>query len=160
MSSNNTAEESQARTPRMADVHELGSSTNDFEHYSLQEKIEYRVINSMLDNIDAYKLYESESEEEEDNEFIYDTDGAYPMLDDYNLTDLEVEDRIRNMGPQNVFNDDSDSSDEEDMDEEDRKEMCKKGLEILETIMDKQDQRMGEGDFVELCNLLKELHRT
>ena len=38
--------------------------------------------------------------------------------------------------------------------------MCSKGLEILESIMEKDDQRMGEGDFVNLCNLLKELHRT
>ena len=46
------------------------------------------------------------------------------------------------------------------MSEEERKEMCSKGLEILETVMEKDDQRLCEGDFVELCNLLKELHRT
>ena len=49
---------------------------------------------------------------------------------------------------------------EDGMSEEERKEMCGKGLEILESIMEKDDQRLCEGDFVELCNLLKELHRT
>ena len=50
-----------------------------------------------------------------------------------------------------------DESDEEGAEE--RKEMCSKGLEILETVMEKDDQRLCEGDFVELCNLLKELHK-
>ena len=56
-----------------------------------------------------------------------------------------------------------DESDEDESDEESaekRKEMCGKGLEIIESIMEKDDRRMGEGDYLELCNLLKELHRT
>jgi hypothetical protein len=56
--------------------------------------------------------------------------------------------------------DEEESEEEEGMSDEERKEMCGKGLEILESIMEKDDQRMGEGHFVELCNLLKDLHRT
>ena len=87
--------------------------------YTPQDRIEYRILNTMLVDVYSYN-HEEESEEESSDE----------------------------------------SSDEEGMSEEERKEMCGKGLEILETVMEKDDQRLCEGDFVELCNLLKELHRT
>jgi hypothetical protein len=128
--------------------------------YTLQDRLEYRIINTMLDDVDEYKWEDEESasgseesgeEESEDSEFTFDPDGAYPMLDVNHMTDHEIEERIRGMGPQNVFVAEG---------TEERKGMCGKGLEILESIMDKEDQRMGEGDFVELCNLLKELHNT
>jgi len=88
--------------------------------YTPQDRIEYRILNTMLVDIYSYNPEEESGEEESDE----------------------------------------DESDEEGMSEEERKEMCSKGLEIIESIMEKDDQRMGEGDFVELCNLLKELHKT
>jgi hypothetical protein len=61
----------------------------------------------------------------------------------------------------NDYQHEEESSDEEyGMGGEERKEMCGKGLEILETIMEKDDQRMGEGEFLELCNMLKEFHKS
>jgi hypothetical protein len=137
------------------------NSTNHWGHTYVQtDKLEYRNIATMFDVRDDYN-FEEEAAEEEDSGFVFDPDGAYPMMDENHMTDHEIEERIRQMGPQNVFNDDSDDSDEEEgMSNEERKEMCGKGLEILETVMEKDDQRLCEGDFVELCNLLKELHRT
>ena len=93
--------------------------------------------------------------DDDESHYVLDLCGA--------VTDLEIEERIRQDLP-NVFNetsDDSDDSDEEEeMSEQERKEMCSKSLEILESIMETDDQRMGEGKFVELCNLFKELHKT
>ena len=109
---------------------------------------------------DEYKFEEEDSDEEEDSGFVFDPDGAYPMMDENHMTDHEIEERIRQMGPQNVFDSEEDSDEEEGMSEQERKEMCSKGLEILETVMEKDDQRLCEGHFVELCNLLKELHKT
>ena len=62
----------------------------------------------------------------------------------------------------NDYQHEEESSDEEEygMSNEEMKEMCSKSLEILETIMEKDDQRMGEGEFLELCNMLKELHKS
>jgi hypothetical protein len=124
------------------------SSKNGSEEarpYTLQDRIEYRIINTILEDIDEYKWGYEESDDEE----------GTSEADDYgfedHMTDHEIEERIRQMGPQNVFVDEG---------VEKRKEMCSKGLGILESIMETYDQRMGEGDFVELCNLLKELHRT
>ena len=88
--------------------------------YTPQDRIEYRILNTMLVDVYSYN-HEEESEEESSDE--------------------------------------EDSDEEEGMSDEERKEMCSKGLEILESIMEKDDQRMGEGDFVNLCNLLKELHK-
>jgi hypothetical protein len=127
------------------------SSKNGSEEtmpYTLQDRIEYRIIGTILDDIDEYRWGDESEDEEgtseaEDYGFVFDRDGAYPILD---------EEHIRRMGPQNVIV-------EEEMYGK-RKEMCSKGLGILESIMETDDQRMGEGDFVELCNLLKELHRT
>jgi len=134
------------------------SSKNGSEEtmpYTLQDRIEYRIINTILEDIDEYKWNDELDGEEgiseaEDSGFDID-DGAYPMLDEDHMTDHEIEERIRQMGPQNVFVDEG---------VEKRKEMCSNGLEILESIMGTDDQRLCEGDFVELCNLLKELHRT
>jgi len=93
--------------------------------YTLHDKLEYRVINTLLDDVDEYK-WEAEWDPEEES---YEEESE-------------------------------DESEEESIGEEERKEMCSKGLEILESIMEKDDQRMGEGDFVNLCNLLKELHKS
>jgi len=88
--------------------------------YTPQDRIEYRNINTILNNIDEYQWENEYGEEsgEEESEDESDEEGA-----------------------------------------EERKEMCSKGLEILESVMEKDDQRLCEGDFVNLCNLLKELHK-
>ena len=80
------------------------------------------------------------------------------MCDDY-LYGQNLEVRLRLLMVDESDEDESeDESDEESA--EKRKEMCGKGLEIIESIMETEDRHMGEGHFVELCNLLKELHRT
>jgi hypothetical protein len=45
-------------------------------------------------------------------------------------------------------------SDEGDM----KKATCSKGLEILEKIMEKDDSKLDEGSYVDLCNVFKELY--
>jgi len=95
------------------------SNCNRFKHYTLQDRIEYRIINTILDDIDDYKRDNEEDESEEWSE-----------EEEYGMSNEEM------------------------------KEMCSKSLEILETIMEKDDQRMGEGEFLELCNMLKELHKS
>ena len=120
---------------------------------------------------------ESEEEEEGSSYFVFDTDGAYPMMDENHMTDHEIEERtVWVMGSGGVWveasvaslveedsdeedSDEEDSDEEEGMSNEERKELCSKGLEIIETVMEKDDQRLCEGDFVNLCNLLKELHK-
>ena len=96
-------------------------------------------------------------------------DKIYDQIDYFIKTNtIEIEDAIRLIDrlPDNeylgaIFVDSEEESDEkEGMSDEERKKICGKGLDILESIMENDDQRMGEGDFVELCNLLKELHRT
>jgi len=62
---------------------------------------------------------------------------------------VNIIERIQNAGPQNVFNE-----------QDEKQELCRKGLGILETIMDTYNQRLGEGDYVELCNILKQLYRV
>ena len=81
----------------------------------------------------------------------------YLMCDDY-MCGQDLAERLELLGEDESDEEESES-DEEGMSEEERKEMCSIGLEIIESIMEKDDQRMGEGDFVELCNLLKELHK-
>ena len=73
----------------------------------------------------------------------------YPSDEEYDEEDSDEED-----------SDEEDSDEEEGMSNEERKGLCSKGLEIIESIMEKDDQRLCEGDFVNLCNLLKELHKT
>jgi hypothetical protein len=79
------------------------------------------------------------------------------MCDDYMCGQVWAERQELLRGDESDEGESEDESDEEGAEE--RKEMCGKGLEILESIMEKDDQRMGEGDFVNLCNLLKDLHK-
>ena len=82
------------------------------------------------------------------------------MCDDY-MCGQVLAGRLELLGEDESDEEESEEeSDEEGMSNEERKEMCSKGLEILESIMEKDDQRMGEGDYLELCNLLKELHKS
>jgi len=122
------------------------NSTNHWGHTYVQtDKLEYINIATLLEVRDDYKFEEEESEEE-------------GWSDEFNAAYA----RLMVMGPGGVWveaSDEEDSDEEDGMSAEERKGMCSKGLEIIETIMEKDDQRMGEGDFVELCNLLKELHR-
>jgi len=57
--------------------------------------------------------------------------------------------RILNLEPRDVFQDTS---------SEERKGNCKRALEILEGIMGKDNQQMDQGEYLEMCNLLKELY--
>ena len=40
---------------------------------------------------------------------------------------------------------------------DERKELCQKGLQMLENIM--ETQSLNEGNFIEMCNIFKELHK-
>ena len=57
--------------------------------------------------------------------------------------------RIMNLEPRDVF---------QDTGSEERKGNCKRALEILEGIMGKDNQQMDQGEYLEMCNLLKELY--
>ena len=91
---------------------------------------------------------EADNNEENDAEFEFDEDGAYPMEGD----DPEIQ-RILNLQPSQLF------QDEEPVDESKLKqqELCGKGLGILEKVM--EEQKLGEGDYLEMCNIFKELYK-
>ena len=67
--------------------------------------------------------------------------------------DIDEEDeevyRIMNLQPMDVFLGTR---------SEDRQKNCKRALEIIEGIMDKDNQQMDQGEYIEMCNLLKDLY--
>ena len=66
--------------------------------------------------------------------------------------DPEIQ-RILNLQPTQLF------QDEEAVDESKLKqqELCGKGQRILEKVM--EEQKLGEGDYLEMCNIFKELYK-
>ena len=90
---------------------------------------------------------DTDSEEENDAEFEFDEDGAYPMMD----SEEEIV-RIlqRNYG---IINEQQEELEQHNH----RQELSRKGLGILEKVM--EEQKLGEGDYLEMCNIFKELYK-
>ena len=90
---------------------------------------------------------EEDNNEENDAEFEFDEDGAYPMMD----SEEEIV-RIlqRNYG---IINEQQEELNQHNH----RQELSRKGLGILEKVM--EEQKLDEGDYLEMCNIFKELYK-
>ena len=79
----------------------------------------------------------------------FECDEAFDMNDDIDYEGDHEVDRILNLEPRDVFQETS---------SEVSRENCKRALEIIEGIMDKDNQQMDQGEYIEMCNILKELY--
>ena len=62
----------------------------------------------------------------------------------------DMVERIQNLEQRQLFQDDNNN-----------KELCKKGLELLSEIMEKAEDINGiQGNYLELCNIFKEIHNN
>ncbi len=118
---------------------------------SLEEPLEawhIAWVKTLCDEAEAYAdPDDTDSEEENDAGFEFDEDGAYPMMD----SEEEVV-RIlqRNYG---IINEQQEELEQHNH----RQELSRKGLGILEKIM--EEQKLDEGDYLEMCNIFKELYK-
>ena len=118
---------------------------------SLEEPLEawhIAWVKTLCDEAEGYAdPDDTDSEEENDAEFEFDEDGAYPMMD----SEEEVV-RIlqRNYG---IINEQQEELEQHNH----RQELSRKGLGILEKIM--EEQKLDEGDYLEMCNIFKELYK-
>tara|TARA_B000000557_G_C20724721_1_gene421667 strand:- start:3 stop:707 length:705 start_codon:yes stop_codon:yes gene_type:complete len=118
---------------------------------SLEEPLEawhIAWVKTLCDEAEGYADHDdTDSEEENDAEFEFDEDGAYPMMD----SEEEVV-RIlqRNYG---IINEQQEELEQHNH----RQELSRKGLGILEKIM--EEQKLDEGDYLEMCNIFKELYK-
>ena len=96
-------------------------------------------IKSLCDEIED-ELTEFDDEFDFDNE----EDAYWPMEGDVMI------ELIQNLEPRQLFQDDNKN-----------KELCKKGLELLSEIMEKAKDINGiQGNYLELCNIFKEIHNN
>ena len=95
---------------------------------------------------------EGEHRQQREQMSYFDPD-AYPMMDQNHMTDTEMEEYMRRdqfaVSPEQTTN---------QPDVKGNKEYCSEGLEVLSSIMEREDCKMCEGDYLKLCNIFKELH--
>ena len=90
---------------------------------------------------------DTDSEEENEAEFEFDEDGAHPMMD-------SEEEIVRILQSNSgIINEQQEELDQH----KHRQELSRKGLGILEKVM--EEQKLGEGDYLEMCNIFKELYK-
>ena len=118
---------------------------------SLEEPLEawhIAWVKTLCDEAEGYaEPDDTDSEADNDAEFEFDEDGAYPMMD----SEEEIV-RIlqRNYG---IINEQQEELNQHNH----RQELSRKGLGILEKVM--EEQKLGEGDYLEMCNIFKELYK-
>ena len=123
---------------------------------SLEEPLEawhITWVKALCDEAEGY-ADPDDSSSESDSEWEYDEDAAYPMqpaVDEQENTE-EIQ-RILNLQPSQLFQDEQEELEKY----ENRQELSRKGLGILEKIM--EEQKLGEGDYIEMCNIFKELYK-
>ena len=123
---------------------------------SLEEPLEawhITWVKALCDEAEGYAEPDDTDDEEED-EWEYDEDAAYPMQAAVNEEEnTEAIQRILNLQPRQLFQDE-----EEELEKyKHRQELSRKGLGILEKIM--EEQKLCEGDYIEMCNIFKELYK-
>ena len=95
-----------------------------------------------------------DTDDEEEDEWEYDEDAAYPMQTAVNEGGgEEAIQRILNLQPRQLFQDEQEELDKY----KNRQELSRKGLGIVEKIM--EEQSLNEGDYIELCNIFKEFYK-
>ena len=95
-----------------------------------------------------------DTDDEEEDEWEYDEDAAYPMQSAVNEGEnTEAIQRILNLQPRQLF-----QEEEEELEKYKHiHEISSKGLGIVEKIM--EEQKLCEGDYIEMCNIFKELYK-
>ena len=122
---------------------------------SLEEPLEawhITWVKALCDEAEGYAEHDDTDSEEgndadNDAEFEFDEDGAYPMMDS--------EEEIVRILQRNhsIINEQQ----EELYQHKHRQELSRNGLGILEKVM--EEQKLGEGDYLEMCNIFKELYK-
>jgi len=109
-------------------------------------------VKALCDEAEGYAEHDDTDSEEgndadNDAEFEFDEDGAYPMMDS--------EEEIVRILQRNhsIINEQQ----EELYQHKHRQELSRNGLGILEKVM--EEQKLGEGDYLEMCNIFKELYK-
>ena len=104
--------------------------------------------------VEAEGYAEPDDTDDEEDEWEYDEDAAYPMQAAVNEGEnTEAIQRILNLQPRQLFQDE-----EEELEKyKHRQELSRKGLGIVEKIM--EEQTLCEGDYIEMCNIFKELYK-
>ena len=92
--------------------------------------------------------------DDSEDEWEYDEDAAYPMQAAVNEGENTEEiQRILNLQPRQLF-----QEEQEELEKyKHRQELSRKGLGIVEKIM--EEQKLCEGDYIEMCNIFKELYK-
>ena len=92
--------------------------------------------------------------DDSEDEWEYDEDDAYPMQAAVNEGGgEEAIQRILNLQPRQLF-----QEEQEELEKyKHRQELSRKGLGIVEKIM--EEQKLSEGDYIEMCNIFKELYK-
>ena len=89
-----------------------------------------------------------------DDEWEYDEDAAYPMQAAVNEGEnTEAIQRILNLQPRQLFHEEQEELEKY----KHRQELSRKGLGIVEKIM--EEQTLCEWDYIEMCNIFKELYK-
>lgn len=98
-----------------------------------------------------------DTDDDEEDEWSYDEDAAYPMQaavnEEENMEAQLIQQRILNLQPRQLFQDEQ----EELENYKHRQELSRKGLGIVEKIM--EEQKLSEGDYIEMCNIFKDLYK-
>ena len=103
--------------------------------------------------VEAEGYAEPDDTDDEEDEWFYDEDASYPMQAAVNEEELLIQQRILNLQPRELFQDEQ----EELENYKHRQELSRKGLGIVEKIM--EEQKLCEGDYIEMCNIFKELYK-
>lgn len=122
---------------------------------SLEEPLEawhITWVKALCDEAEGYDEPDDTDDDEED-EWSYDEDAAYPMQAAVNEEELLIQQRILNLQPRQLFQDEQ----EELENYKHRQELSRKGLGIVEKIM--EEQKLSEGDYIEMCNIFKDLYK-
>jgi len=102
--------------------------------------------------VEAEGYAEPDDTDDEESEWEYDEDAHYPMqpVNEENTEGLQ---RILNLQPRQLFQDEQEELEQQ----KHRQELSRKGFSILEKIM--EEQKLDEGDYIEMCNIFKELYK-
>ena len=110
-------------------------------------------VKALCDEAEGYAEPDDSTDgSDEDSEWEYDEDAAYPMQP-VNEENEEVINRIANLEPRQLFQDEQEELEKY----KNRQELSRKGLGIVEKIM--EEQKLCEGDYIEMCNIFKELYK-
>ena len=102
--------------------------------------------------VEAEGYAEPDDTDDEESEWDYDENASYP-IQPVNEENEEVINRIANLEPRQLFQDEQEELEKY----KNRQELSRKGLNIIEKVM--EEQKLCEGEYIEMCNIFKELYK-